>query len=361
MKAYTMLFAGLLALASCGSKNQQADGEKPLAADEKEEVLDTKIVELCEIDDELVLNGNVACDETLLRKVFIPCTGRVTDLRVEVGDKVSRGQLLAVIQSEGAADHRKSINDADAEIRMAERQYAMQQDMHKSGMASDKEVEEAHERVLMAKAERQRLNDVARINGFGDKANASLIAPISGYVINKRIYNDSYVSDDNNDEAAIEIADLQRVWVIADVYESDIAKIHAGASVSVTTMAYPDETSYGKIDKVYSVLDRESKTMKVRVCLDNPEGKLKPGIFANVHVSLSSKGEKLPAVLSQAVVFSHGKDYVMVQTDEGRYERREVRVAHTAAERSFISSGLKAGETVVTKNALLYFNASYDE
>lgn len=170
-------------------------------------------------------------------------------------------------------------------------------------MASDKDVEEARERVMTAHAERLRLNDVASINGFGDGANASLMAPISGYVICKRIYNNSYVSDDNNDEAAIEIADLRKVWVIADVYESDIAKIRAGAPVSVTTMAYPNETSYGKIDKVYSVLDRESKTMKVRVGLDNPDGKLKPGIFASVHVNLSQEGVRMTAVSAKAVIF----------------------------------------------------------
>ena len=230
MKTYTMIFAGMLTLASCSSRSQQTDSEEALQCD-----VATETARLCEIDDELVLNGNVACDETCLRKVFIPCTGRVTELKVEVGDKVSRGQQLAVIKSEGAADYRKSISDADAEIRMAERWYAMQQDLLGSGMASDKDVEEARERVMTAKAERRRLNDVASINGFGNGANASLIAPISGYVICKHIYNDSYVSDDNNDEAAIEIADLRRVWVIADVYESDIAKIRAGAPVSVTT------------------------------------------------------------------------------------------------------------------------------
>ena len=344
-------------MASCNGGNKQTDNVETSQCD-----VDTEMVELYEMDDELVLNGNVVCDETCLCKVFVPCTGRVTGLNVEVGDKVSRGQQLAVIKkSEGAADYRKSISDADAEIRMAERWYAMQQDLLGSGMASDKDVEEARERVMTAHAERLRLNDVASINGFGDGANASLMAPISGYVICKRIYNNSYVSDDNNDEAAIEIADLRKVWVIADVYESDIAKIRAGAPVSVTTMAYPNETSYGKIDKVYSVLDRESKTMKVRVGLDNPDGKLKPGIFASVHVNLSQEGVRMTAVSAKAVIFWSGKDYVMVQTDENRYERREVSVAHTSSNRSFISSGLTAGEKVVTRNALLFFNASVNE
>lgn len=362
MKEYAILWMGILALifSSCSKKDSQADAEKQLTAIEKENVMATEEVQLKGIDEELVLNGDVMCDETLLRKVFVPCTGRISGLKVEVGDRVARGQRLAMVHSEGAADYRKELNDADAEIRMAKRLYQMQQDMHKSGMASDKDVEEAREHLMMAKAEHQRLRDVGSINGYNGKSNASLVAPISGYVINKRIYNDSYVSEDTNNEAAIEIADLHKVWVIADVYESDIAKIRQGADVQVSTMAFPDVTFHGKIDKIYSMLDSESKTMKVRVELENKEEKLRPGMFASVRVSLSANGKRLPAVPSSAVIFENGKDYVMV-VSKGKMERREVKVVHASSGYSFLESGITIGEKVITKNALLYFNASDGE
>lgn len=360
MKTYTIILAGLLVMTSCKEKNTQAEAEKQLTAIEKGMVTATAAAELRDLDDELLLNGDVMCDEALLRKVYVPCTGRVSVLTVEVGDHVNSGQRLAVVHSEGAADYRKAMNDAEAELRMAQRLYDMQQDMHKSGMASDREVEEARDRLLTAKAEHQRLNDVASINGYNDKSDAALVAPISGYVISKRIYKDSYVSDDNNDEPAIEIADLHKVWVIADVYESDIAKIRQDAEVTVTTMAFPEVEFRGKINKIYSVLDSESKTMKVRINLGNTEQKLRPGMFANVRVSLSGCGKRMPAVPSSAVIFDNGKDYVMIPTADG-YERREVRVAHASAGYSFIASGVKAGEEVITKNVLLYFNASNNE
>ncbi len=360
MKAYIIILAGLFSLTACNNKDTQAEAEKQLTAIEKGKVTETEAVELRGIDDELVLNGDVMCDESLLRKVFVPCTGRVSGLTVETGDHVVRGQHLAMIHSEGAADYRKALNDADAEMRMAKRLLDMQTDMHKSGMASDKEVEEARERLLAAKAEHQRLSDVASINGYNGKANAALVAPISGYVIEKRIYNDSYVSEDANNEAAIEIADLHKVWVVADVYESDIAKVRQGAEVLVTTMAFPDAEFRGKIDKVYRVLDSESKTMKVRVNLDNKDEMLRPGMFASVRVSLSDNGKRMAAVPSAAVIFESGNDYVMVSTKRG-YERREVRVAHASSGYSFIASGVKEGEKVVTKNALLHFNASNNE
>lgn len=355
MKIYaSILFAALLLLSACNNTTQQESATVPVKRPT------TVKVHLKSLSDNLVLNGDVACDEALLRKVYVPCTGRVSALSVQVGDYVKRGQALATIHSEQAADYRKALCDAEAEERIAQREYNMQQDMKRAQMASDKEVEEAHQRLLVAKAEHQRLQHVAHINGYSRSANATLIAPISGYVISKHIYNDSYVTEETNNEAAIEIADLQRVWVIADVYESDIAKVRQGTETVVTTMAYPDDVFCGRIDKVYSVLDRESKTMKVRVTLDNPNAKLKPGMFASVSVSLSANGDRMAAVPSAAVVFEDGFDYVMV-VKGGKYERRKVRVTHVASGYSYIASGLKTGEEVITENALLYFNAATNE
>ena len=357
MKEGVIMMAGIRLLTACNDKNQQADVEKQMAEIEKQQVTSTEPVVLGNIDDELILNGDVMCDEALVRKIFVPCTGRVKGVTAEVGDRVNKGQLLATVYSEGAADYIKSLNDAETELRLAQREYDMQVDMHSAGMASDKELTEARERVHMAKAEYTRLQDVAAINGYSHQSEAKLIAPISGYVINKNIYNDSYVSEDNNNEAAIEIADLRTVWVIADVYESDIAKVHQGASATITMMAYPDMKYKGKVDKIYSVLDSESKTLKLRIVLDNPEGNLKPGMFACVHVSMSDHSQKMPVVPSSAVIFDGGHNYVMVATGKDIYERREVDIAHESTGYSFLKSGVNIGEKVVTKNALLYFNA----
>ena len=358
---YIYVVAGVFICSSCSTRVKQSVQEQRLDTLEKSHVVALSTAKMRAVDDELVLNGTVACDESLLGKIFVPCTGRVNGLRVEVGDRVSAGQQLAVVHSEEAADYRKGLNEADAEIRLAQRDYRMQCDMHQSGMASDKDVAAARERVLVANAERQRLHEVASINGYGRRSDAVLTSPISGYVIDKHIYNDSYVSEQTNDDPAIEIADLRRVWVIADVYGSDIAKVHPHAAVRVTTMAYPDEVFFGRVDKVYSVLDSESKTMKVRVCLDNPKGLLKPGMFASVHVRLSGSGQPLCAVPSSAVIFENGHDYVMVKQNPHEYRRREVKVVHTAGGYSYLSAGLLPDEKVVSKNALLYFNSTENE
>ena len=356
-----MLFlAGLLSLASCSPKAKKA---QPYSYGSlRNEVVETTAVTTGSYSDELTLNGDVSCDESLVRKLFIPCSGRVSGLSVEVGDAVRRGQCLAVIHSEEAADYNKGLADANAQIKMAERDYQMKQDMHRSGMVSDKEVAEAREQLLMARSERSRLSAVAGINGFGGKATAVLRSPISGYVTAKNIYNDSYVGQDSGDGGeALEIANLSRVWVIADVYESDIARIRQGAPVTVTTMAYDDVTFRGYIDKVYRVLDSESKTMKVRITLENRRGLLRPGMFATVHVSTGKGGKTSCRVPAKAIVFDGGTDYVVVAEVKDRYRRQPVRTEHVGSDYAYVVSGLHAGEKVVSKNALLVFNTLGNE
>lgn len=361
MKKRNILFlTGLLCLVSCSSKEEKAEQDTYQSL--RNDVVVSTPVLIRSYGDALTLNGDVSCDERLVRKVFVPCSGRVSGLTVEVGDQVSAGQRLATIHSEAAADYNKGLADADAQIKMAQRDYQMKQDMHRSGMVSDKEVAEAREQLLMAHSERSRLSAVASINGFDGKATAVLRSPISGYVMAKNIYNDSYVGQDSGDGGEVlEIANLSRVWVIADVYESDIAKIHQGAPVTVTTMAYDDAVFRGHIDKVYRMLDNESKTMKVRITLDNGRDLLRPGMFATVHVSTGMGSKAFCCVPSKAIVFDGGVDYVVKDMGKRRYRRQRVKVEHMDSVSAYIYSGLRPGERVVSKNALLVFNTLGNE
>ena len=207
---------------------------------------------------------------------------------------------------------------------MANREYQMQRDMRASGMASDKDVEAAHSRVTMAQAERSRLSAVASIEGLAGRANALLRAPISGYITATNIFNDSYVSEDTNNEPAFEIADLRRVWIVADVYESDISKIHTGDPVIVTTVAYP-------------------------------HGLLKPGMFATTHIMTRHYGKSLCCIPTESVIFENGHNYVVVANGK-KYGRRAIQVAHNSTAFTWVSAGLRPHENVVSKNALLIFN-----
>lgn len=341
-------------LGGCGDNNSESG---TVARHNAGKQLGTTVVTEGIMSDELVLNGDVVCDEGKVSKVFIPCSGKIQNVTVEVGDHVRAGQMLASVFSQDAADYGKQMSEAEADIRLARRDLEMKQDMQKSGMVADKDVEEARARLDVAKAEKGRLWSVARVNGFSTKAHAMVASPISGYVFAKNVYNGSYIDETNNDDPAFEVADLSSVWIIADVYENDIRNVRQGAHVTVTVLSYPGMVIGGRIDKIYRNLDAESKTMKVRVSLDNSNGKLLPGMFADVHVQLPNSGKRKLVVPMGAIVFENGKNYVVVVDRGGNCRRQEVKVAHETESVAYIDSGLDVGDRVVSENALLEYEA----
>lgn len=338
-------------LASCGNGEKESDENSANDA-----LLSTIAVSEGFLEEELVLNGDIAYDENKVSKVYIPCSGKIQGVKVEMGDYVASGQLLASVYSQDAAEYGKQMSDILSEIKLANRELSLKKDLHQSGMASDKEVEEAQSRVDMALSEKERLEAVAHVNGYAASSIASITAPMSGYLFAKSVYNGSYIDDTNNDTPAFEIANLESVWVVADVYESDIKHIALGEKVYITVLAYPEMRWEGHINKLYPNLDSESKTMKVRVNLDNKEKKLLPGMFANVYVSLSGSGKKMMQVPSKCIVFENGNNYVVAVDNQGKYYRQKVKVAHQDETSAYIENGVKIGEQVVCENALLVFS-----
>ena len=356
---YLYIIIIALVFGSCKSNHNTPQKNDKDNSNTLAQVIATTTVKEKPMNDELLLNGNISCDESLMGKVFIPCTGRVTGIHVEVGDHVVRGQVLAVVHSTEAAENTQDLSDARAQLHVALRELRMKKDMQASGMASDKDITEARAQVSLLKAQLNRLAVVSGINNYHQGSNAILRSPISGFIINKSIYNDSYVDNSSNDIPAFEVADISKVWVIADVYESDIAKVHQGSNVYVTTMAYPDKIFTGRINKIYSMIDEDSKTMKVCITLDNPSGLLKPGMFANVHVALQEQVHVALCVPAESVIFENGNNYVIVKHGN-TYHRQQVTPVHSTDRYIWISSGVKPNDVVVCKNALLMYNALSD-
>lgn len=355
------LLAAVCATATCCTRGQH-DSQKASESEHTQESLKRDSVPTVTVteggmNEELTLNGSITCDESKVSKVYVPCSGQVQGAIVEVGDHVTRGQVLATVLSQEAASYDKELRDLASETRLAQREVDMKQDLLQSGMASAKEVEEAQARLERAQAEQTRLESVARVNGFARQSQAVLRAPLAGYVFAKNIYNGSFVDDTSNDTPAYEIADLSTVWVIADVYESDIRSVSAGAKVRVSVLAYPDDHLSGTIDKVFRNLDSESKTMKVRVKLDNAEGRLMPGMFANVHVLLSGQGRHMMQVPATSIVFENGNNYVVLAGRDGKWRRQEVSVAHQDGQHAFLTAGVALGDRVAGKDALLMYNS----
>jgi len=147
-------------------------------------------------------------------------------------------------------------------------------------------------------------------------------------------------------EALYQVADLSSVWVLADVFEQDIGLIKSGATAKIRINAYPDKSFEGKVTYVYPTLKAETRTVPVRVELANPGMLLKPAMFAQVELSVSSKGSVVTVPVS-AVIDSGTRQIVLVQKSEGRFEPREVKLGGRSDTYVEVIEGVKDGEQVV--------------
>jgi membrane fusion protein, heavy metal efflux system len=146
------------------------------------------------------------------------------------------------------------------------------------------------------------------------------------------------------------------VWVWANVYETDIARVKEGYKASITTLAYPDKIFTGVVDRVNEVLDPVTKVMKIRVRLLNQGNMLKPEMFANIIIR-NEEQKKSIAIPEQALINDNGKSFVVIYHDKCNLEIKQVQVIQVTAGKAYISSGLKEGDKVISRNQVLLYRA----
>jgi cobalt-zinc-cadmium efflux system membrane fusion protein len=307
---------------------------------------------------ELKLTGKVAYDEEHVNKVFPLVSGIVTKVNAKLGQYVQAGQVLAELESSDIAGFRNESAAASATLATAQRALASTQELYQGGLASERELEEAKQEVLKARAEVQRNRAVGNIYGTRSANGPSryqVKAPEAGFVVEKAVNPRTLIRPDN-DQTMFTISDLKSVWVTGNVFEDDIARVQPGQQATVTTMAFPGKQYQGTIDNAYSALDPESKVMKVRIRLENPGNLLKPEMFANVTLTSLSDSVML-SVPSSALVFERSRNFVLVFHDRNNIETRPVTPTSSANGVTYLRTGLKPGERVVSKDPLLLYHA----
>jgi cobalt-zinc-cadmium efflux system membrane fusion protein len=143
------------------------------------------------------------------------------------------------------------------------------------------------------------------------------------------------------------------------VNESDIPLVKVGYSASVATLSYPDQVYIGKIDKIFTEIDPDTKAMKVRVRIPNANYQLKPEMNATVNVAYSEQDQMI-AIPSSSVIFDKSKNWVMIFKSRTNIETRLVEVYRQLGDVTYISQGLSKGEKVISKNGMLIYDALND-
>lgn len=319
----------------------------------------TATVSLQPLKNELNFYGKITADNNKMIEVFPVVGGNVTKVYVELGDYVEKGKLLASIRSTEVAGFEKEFDDAKNDVVIAKNSLKVAQELFDGKLSSEQDVLEAKSKLEKAQSQLNRIQETYQIYNIKGNATFDVRSPINGFIIQKNINQDMLLRNDRTDNI-FDIAEINEVWAIANINESDINQVKLGIDAAVTTLSYPNKIFSGKVDKIFNIIDPETKAMKVRIKLTNTDYLLKPEMRATIRLSYEEPGRPMLMIPSEAVIFDKSKNFVMIFKDRNNIETRQIEIFRQVGTTTYVTSGLKPSEKVITKNQLLIYDALND-
>jgi cobalt-zinc-cadmium efflux system membrane fusion protein len=310
---------------------------------------------------QLSVTGTVFPDIARTVPVISLASGRIVDIRARLGDAVRKGQLLLRVRSDdisgGFDAYRKAVSD---EL-LARKQLDRAKVLYEHGAIAQQDLEVAQNSEDDAKTTLDTATEHLRLLGTDPndpKGIVDIVAPVSGVITDQEVTNGAVVQAYSTPNP-FTISDLTTVWIVCDVYESDMANVRVGQSADIKLNAYPNKILKGAISNIGSILDPNIRTAKVRIEVANPGEMMRPGMFATSTLFGKEK-QTFTAVPASAVVHLHDRDWVYIPVQE-KFKRIQVvsgeQLPNNAQE---ILSGLQPGQQVVT-NAINLQNAIDNE
>jgi len=316
-------------------------------------------VEEHDINDILVASGRVSFDEAHVAHVTSPVSGRVVRIDGALGEPIKKGQVLALIRSPDLGDATADLAKAEAERIATEHAYDRAKVLREGGGASDAAVEQAQDAWRIARAEFERAQEKVALfhAGGGVTESYPLSSPIAGTVLARTVTPGFEIQGTYSGGSLPElftVGDLDDVWVYADIYEKDLARVHAGEHVTVSVTGVP-QLFEGQVDYVADVLDPQTRTARLRCTIPNPAHRLEPEMYGAVRVSVAP----IRALAVPRTAIMHLAEQSLVFVERGttpdartRYERLPV-VVDESGDSPFVpvEHGLDRGDRVVAKGA----------
>jgi len=298
--------------------------------------------------------GIIESDPVRTVAVLPPGAGRVRDVKVSLGDRVQRGQTLAVIDSPDLAQAYADYDKAASAARLGAANLKRMQDQFKIGAAAQRELDQSRSDSEQASAEYQRTRAHLRAMGGAEDARGAarlltVRAPVAGSVTTLTVARGATINDDT--QPLMTVADLSVVWVTAFVAERDVPHVARGDDAEVTVDAYPARTLHGKVRFVPDVIEPDSRRNKTRIEFANRDYALKPNMFATV--TLRGPARQSVVLPSSALVMNNDRTSVFVATAPWTFERRTVELLLEESAKVAITSGVTPGEQVVVRGAVL--------
>jgi cobalt-zinc-cadmium efflux system membrane fusion protein len=321
------------------------------------------VVDFKPVQPELVLVGKIAYGEDRYSKISSPLQGRVVEVRARLGDRVEAGSTLLVIDSPDiTAAYSEFVKEA-SELEYSTRAQELAKELYATKALALKDLKLAENDLIKARAEfrraKERLLSLRIAATELEKPLAQqritsrfeMKSPLTGTVVERTVTPGQSVGNDAG-QLLFTVADLDRLQVVADVYERDLALVKVSQVGRINVEAYPQTDFASVVASIGDVVDPSTRTIKVRAWVDNREQHLKPEMFARLKLDIGDTKPFL-TIPKEAVVEIDGKHFVYVVEAASHYARREVRVSNVSSDQVRILEGLTAGQRIVTKGVVL--------
>jgi len=317
-----------------------ATGQVKISLDKVQKLgVKTELVSMRELSKTVRAVGQFQLDERRQHSVTTKFEGYIEKLYVNAtGQQVGRGQPLMEVYS-------PELVSAQEEYLIAwNGRQSLKNGTEESLVGVGQLAESALKRLRnwdISAAQLQRLQTEGKAT-----RTLTIYSPTSGVVLEKNVVQGMRFMPG---EPLFKIVDLSAIWLLAEVYEQDLAQVHVGQSVKINVDAYPDKVLTGKIAYIYPTVSPETRTAKVRVEMNNPGGILRPDMYASVQLLNGADKAQVLTVPDSAVIDSGTRKVVLVQRAEGLFEPREVKLGSRSDGYSEVLQGLSTNELVVVR------------
>lgn len=308
----------------------------------------------------LRFTGSVSYNAFKTTPVFSPVGGPVQEILVTPGQIVHTGQTLLTVTSPDYSAARSAYIKAKSAFLLTDKNYSRAKDLYEHKAIAERDLQQAESDRAAAQADMISSEDALRAVGIKDPEallkNSSVgsgatpvPAPVGGEIVDRLVGPGQLLQAGGTQ--CFTISDMSTVWVLMNVYQSDLAYVHPGDSVEISTDAYPD-SFHGKVSYVAAALDPATRTLQARIVTQNPGGKLKNNMYVTATVQAGAVKDALTVPDSAVLRDTENEPFVYVLQGKNQFARRVVTVKEGGKGRTLIASGLKEGERVAGDGAL---------
>lgn len=354
----------IAALSACNKKNAQPEEEAkpdPMVVQAPAPLMaQIKIapVVTAPVSDTLRVAGRIDFDEQRLARIGSSVNGRVTDLYAQLGQHVSKGEVLARLHSNELSTAQLAYLKAKSQMELNRRNVERAQSLFATDVISDAELQRRTNEFEISSAETRAARDQLRVLGLPQSSIdqlgktgaidsvAPVISSIKGVVVERKVAAGQVVQPA---DSLFVIAELSRVWAVAQVPEQQVSQVKEGQSVHIEVPALSNEKLVGKLIFVGQTINPDTRTVLVRTELDNHEGRLKPAMLASMLIE-AAPVERL-VVPNSAVVRENDTDYVFINQADSQFRLTRVKLGPQSNGQRIVLEGLKPGDRIVVEGA----------